>query len=105
MGATAGLRDREIAGLTAGDEHLDQASVDLHVTAMTAGFGRAPFELRLLANGQVLDTRRVVPQGDGSPIDETFTVAPDARVPTVYTVAIPADAREAVARTTRAACW
>jgi hypothetical protein len=74
IGSPDGPRDREVLGITAGDPHLDQASVDLHVTAVSSGFGRTPFELRVLANGQVLDTRRIVPPADGSPIDEMFTV-------------------------------
>src|SRR5436309_1188449 len=67
IGSPDGPRDREVLGLAAGDPRLDQASVDLRVTAVSSGFGRAPFTLRVLANGQLLDTRRVVPQADGSP--------------------------------------
>ena len=74
IGAADGLRDREILGVTAGDPKLDHASVDLHVAAISSGFGRTPFQLRLLANGRVVDTRRVVPPADGSPVDETFVV-------------------------------
>src|SRR5882672_5455575 len=91
IGSPDGPRDREVLGITAGDPHLDQASVDLHVTAVSSGFGRTPFELRVLANGQVLDTRRVVPPADGSPIDEMFTVSPNPVNPTVYTAEIPKD--------------
>lgn len=97
IGAPEGLRDREILGVTAGDPKLDHASVDLHVAAMSSGFGRTPFQLRLLANGRVVDTRRLVPPADGSPIDETFVVSPDPVSPTVYTAEIPADESEPVA--------
>lgn len=96
IGSPGGPIDREILGVTAGEQHLDQASVDLVVTALSSGFGRTPFELRLLANGQVLETRRVVPRADRSPIEERFTVAPDPLGPTVYRVEIPSDEREAV---------
>ncbi len=96
VGSTDGLRDREVLGVTAGDPKLDHASVDLHVVAVSNGFGRAPFQLRLLANGRVVDTRRVVPPFDGAPLAETFVVSPDAAAPTVYTVDIPADDGEAV---------
>src|ERR671936_278544 len=65
-------------------------------TAISTGFGRAPFMLRVLANGQTLDTRRVVPPADGSPIDEVFTVSPDPVNPTVYTAEIPTEASETV---------
>src|SRR5207237_1284600 len=96
IGSPDGPRDREVLGLATGDPRLDQASVDLRVTAVSTGFGRAPFTLRVLANGQLLDTRRVVPQADGSPIDEVFTVAPDLLNATVYTAEIPRDESEVV---------
>jgi hypothetical protein len=88
IGSPDGLQDREVLGLTAGDPRIDRASIDLHVSAISAGFGRAPFSLRLLANGRALETRRVVPSADGSPVDEVFTVSPDAATPTVYTAEI-----------------
>jgi hypothetical protein len=97
IGSPDGPRDREVLGLATSDPRLDQASVDLHVTAVSSGFGRAPFTLRVLANGQPLDTRRIVPQADGSPIEEVFTVSPDLIHATVYTADIPRDASEAVA--------
>jgi len=96
IGSPDGPRDREVIGVTAGDPRLDQASVDLHVTAISTGFGRTPFTLRVLGNGQLLDSRRVVPAADGSPIDEVFTVSPDHTVATVYTAEIPADEAESV---------
>jgi uncharacterized membrane protein len=97
LGTPDRIRDREIVGLTAGDQRLDEATVDLRVTAVSAGFGRAPFELRLLDSGRELETRRVVPSADGAPIEETFTVSPDPTKPTAYTVDIPVDEAEAVA--------
>jgi len=97
IGSPDGLRDREVLGVTAGDPRLDAASVDLHVTATSTGFGRAPFQLRVLANGQPIETRRVVPQADGSPIDEVFTVSPNPQNTTVYTAQIPVDETESVA--------
>ena len=97
IGLPDGLRDREVLGISAGDPRLDQSSVDLRVSAVSSGFGRAPFVLRVLANGRLIDTRRVVPQADGSPIDETFTVSPDPLNPTVYTAEIPVDEGELVA--------
>jgi hypothetical protein len=96
IGAPDGPHDREVLGVTAGDPRLDQASVDLHVSAVSTGYGRRPFQLRVLANGRVLDTRRLVPSADGSPIEEVFTVSPDPLNPTVYSAEIPADDSEAV---------
>jgi uncharacterized membrane protein len=96
IGSPEGPRDREVLGVTAGDPRLDQSSVDLHVSAVSTGFGRTPFMLRVLGNGQLLDTRRVVPPADGSPIDETFTVSPDHSAATVYTAEIPSDEAEPV---------
>ena len=96
LGSPDGPRDREVLGITAGDPRLDHATIDLHVTAVSTGFGRAPFSLRVLANGQLLDTRRLVPPADGSPIDQVFTVSPDPLVATVYTAEIPRDEAETV---------
>jgi uncharacterized membrane protein len=96
LGTPDTLRDREIVGMTAGDQRLDQASVDLRVSAVSSGFGRAPFQLRLLANGRELESRRVVPPADGAPIEETFTVSPDPTIPTAYTAEIPVDQTEVV---------
>src|SRR5262249_3455830 len=83
--------DREVMSLTAGDPRIDRASVDLHVTATSTGFGRSPFTLRISANGRVVETRRVTPTADGSPVDEVFTVSPDPLTPTVFTAEIPTD--------------
>ncbi len=97
LGSADGGRDREVLGLEAGDPRLDQSSVDLHVSAISIGFGRAPFQLRVLANGRVVESRRIVPPADGSPIAEAFTVSPDPLSPTVYTADIPPDESEPVA--------
>jgi len=97
VGAPEGVRDREVLGMTAGDQHLDHASVDLQVLTVSHGFGRAPFSLRLLSNGRVLETRRIVPSQDGSPNEELFTVFPDAANATVYTADVPVDSAELVA--------
>jgi uncharacterized membrane protein len=96
IGAADGLHDREVLGVAAGDPKLDHASVDLRVSAISSGFGRAPFQLRVLANNRVVETRRIVPPADGSPIDAAFTVSPDPLNPTVFTADIPADPAETV---------
>jgi uncharacterized membrane protein len=95
IGSTEGVPDREVVDITAGDPRLDRALVDLHVSAVSRGFGRTPFTLRVLANGQLLDTRRVEPAADGSPLEELFTVSPDPMNPTIYTAEIAADAEKA----------
>ena len=97
IGSPDGPRDREVLGISTGDPRLDHASVDLHVTAMSTGYSRTPFTLRVLGNGQLLETRRITPAADGSPIDEVFTVSPDPLNPTVYSAEIPHDEGEAVA--------
>ncbi|MQA30106.1 MAG: hypothetical protein GEU82_09745 [Luteitalea sp.] len=96
LGSAEGPPDREVLGIDAGDPRLDQASVDLRVSAVSRGFGRAPFHVRVLANGQLLDSRRIVPAVDGSPIDELFTVSPDPLIATVYTAEIAAEPGEMV---------
>ena len=96
LGASAGLRDREVLSIAAGDQRLSDASVDLQVSASSSGFGRAPYEIRLLANGAPVETRRVSPAADGSPDRVRFTVFPDPSRATVYTVEIPVAPDEAV---------
>jgi uncharacterized membrane protein len=88
IGSPDGPPDREVIALTAGDPRLDRASVDLRVSAVSHGFGQEPFELRVLANGRLAESRRVAPAADGSPVEEVFTVLPDALTATVFTVSI-----------------
>lgn len=89
-------RDREVLALTAGEANVENALVDLSVSAVSRGYGTNPIKLRLLANGQPIDTRTVIPHADGTPIQETFLVAPDRASPTLFTVEIPEDGDEAV---------
>lgn len=97
IGDTAPGRDREVVNLTAGEPLLPGASIDLSVSATSAGFGTDPVELRVSANGRPVDVRRVTPSADGAPVHTVFTVSPDPDVPTVYTVEIPAAAEELAA--------
>ena len=96
VGSPTGLHDREVRGIAAGDQRLDHASVDLQVSVVSSGFGRQPFSLQVLADGRPLESRRLVPSADGSPIEQRFTVFPDSRQPTVYTTEIPAGDGEPV---------
>ncbi|HEY2905242.1 MAG TPA: hypothetical protein VGJ29_05025, partial [Vicinamibacterales bacterium] len=96
VGAPEGVPDREVTGIAAGEPRLDQTSIDLHVATVSRGFGKAPFTVRLLANGQAIDSHKVVPLGSGSPITETFTVSPNTLNPTVYVAEIPPEQGEAV---------
>jgi uncharacterized membrane protein len=89
IGSTDLPRDREVVNLTAGEPLLPGASIDLSVSATSAGFGTEPVELRVSANGRPVDMRRVAPSADGAPIHQVFTVSPEPDVPTVYTVEIP----------------
>lgn len=88
VGSPEGPPDREVVDVVAGDPRLDRSLVDLHVSVATRGFGRAPFTLRLLRNGTLLDTRRIEPSADGASLEETFTVSPDPVGPTLYTAEI-----------------
>jgi uncharacterized membrane protein len=97
VGRTDGLHDREVLDLSAGDPHVDQASVDLQVSAVSHGFGRDPYDLHVRANGQLIATRRVTPAADGSPVSAVFTVSPDPLTPTVFTVDLDAGDGDAIA--------
>jgi uncharacterized membrane protein len=97
IGSTEVARDREVVNLTVGEPLLPGASIDLSVSATSAGFGTEPVELRVSANGRPVDTRRVAPSVEGAPVHAVFTVSPEPDVPTVYTVEIPAAADELAA--------
>jgi uncharacterized membrane protein len=86
-----------VVGITAGDPRVDQSSVDLSVSAISHGYGRSPFQLRILGNGRLLESRTITPAADGSPVDEVFTVSPDPAIATVYTAEIAAEGGEAIA--------
>lgn len=90
VGDAVTARDREIVNLTAGEPLLAGASIDLSVSASSAGFGTEPVELRVSANGRAVDVRRVTPKAEGAPIHEVFTVSPAPDIATVYSVEIPA---------------
>jgi uncharacterized membrane protein len=94
IGSAAAPRDREVVNLTAGEPLLPGASIDVSVSATSSGFGTAPIELRLSANGRALEVRRLTPSADGAPVHAVFTVSPEPGVPTVYTVQIPEAAGE-----------
>jgi hypothetical protein len=96
IGSPGGLPDREVVGITAGDPRLDQALVDLHVTTVTHGLGRDAYSVRLLLNGQLVESRSIVPAADGTPADDMFAVTPDPLNASVYTAEISADARETI---------
>ena len=96
VGAPASGRDREILGVTAAEAILDDSRVELAVSAVSHGFGKTPFDLRLLENGRLIDARRVTPAGDGTPVREIFQVSPGAGAPTVYKIETPVDPGELV---------
>jgi uncharacterized membrane protein len=96
IGSANGVSDRELLSIAAADPRLDQTSVDVHVVAASHGFGRAAFQLRLLADGVLVESRQVTPLADGSPVDESFVVSPDPSRATVFTAQISAEPADAV---------
>lgn len=89
VGSAAAGRDREIVNLTAGEPLLAGSSIDLSVSAASAGFGVEPVEFRVTANGRPVDVRRVKPESADAPVHVVFTVSPDPEAATVYVVEIP----------------
>jgi uncharacterized membrane protein len=96
IGDPARRPDREVLSLTVGEANVENALVDLSVSAVSHGYGTAPFTLRLLANDRPIDSRMVTPATDGSPVHETFLVAPDRAGPTLLKIEIPAEPGETV---------
>lgn len=96
VGSPEGPPDREVLSLTAGDPKLDRSTIDLQVAAVSRGRAREPFTLRLLANGQLQDSRRVTPTSDAAPVGETFTVSPDLNRPTIYTAELSGEAADTI---------
>lgn len=94
VGSPAVRRDREVLSVTAGDARLADSTVTLTVSAVSHEFGAAPLELRVLANGRVVDAERVTPAADGSPVHASFDVVADLAAPTLYTVEIPSESGE-----------
>ena len=83
-------------GTLGGRAALDQTSIDLRISTVSRGYGRSPFQLRILVNGRLLESRTLTPAADGSPIEQVVTVSPEAAVATVYTAEIEAADGEAV---------
>lgn len=96
VGSSDGPPDREVVGITAGDPRVGQSSVDLRVSAVSRGYGRSPYQLRILGNGRLLESRTITPAADGSPVEEVFTVSPDPAIATVYTAEVATEGGEAV---------
>src|SRR5262245_25735747 len=96
VGSPTGPDDREIVGLTAGDPRLDQTSIELRVSVVSRGYGRSPFQLRLLANGRLLESRTITASAEGSPAEEVISVSPDPLVATIYTAEIASADGEAI---------
>ena len=67
VGDPSVARDREIVNLTAGDPLLTGPSIDLSVSAVSAGCGTEPAEIRVATNGRPVDVRRLTPAAPGAP--------------------------------------
>ena len=55
VGTPAITRDREVVAMTAGEPRLADSTVDVHVSALSTGFGTQPLDLTLTANGRPVD--------------------------------------------------
>ena len=88
VGTPAITRDREVVAMAAGEPRLADSTVDVHVSALSTGYGTQPLEMTLTANGRPVDVRRVA-AADGAPVHTVFTVSPDPSAPTVYQVSVP----------------
>lgn len=96
VGAPRVTRDREIVAMSAAEPRLADSTIEIHVSVVSTGIGSDPLELTLLANGRPVDVQRL-PVTDGGPVMTSFTVSPDASVPTVYRVEVPVASGEVAA--------
>jgi uncharacterized membrane protein len=80
--------DIAVGSVAAGESRMDASLVDLTVAVQARGLP-APFALRLLQNGRVVERRTLTPPPGGGPLRATFTVAPDRGAPTVFSVDVP----------------
>ena len=88
--------DREVTALEAGRPVGTGSAVDLRATIVSRGFGDAPFDVQLIADGRLLGVRRIRPVRDGAPAVAAFQVAPDPALASTYTVEASVDAAELV---------
>ena len=96
VGAPAILRDREVLDLTAGQAVVAESVVDLSISAVGHGFGREPFDVRVLEDGRLLRVIQVTPPAEGAVVREVVPVSPKPETATLYTVEIPVDPTELV---------
>jgi uncharacterized membrane protein len=101
VGNAARMPDREILSLTVGQANVENALVDLSISAVSYGYGTDPIRFRVLANGRPIDSRLVTPAANGTPVHEVFLAAPDRAGATLLTVEIPPEAGEAVPENNR----
>ena len=87
--------DREVTALESGQPVGAGSVVDVSATIVSHRLGDTPFDVRLLADGRLVDVRRVRPERD-APTVAVFRVAPDPVLASVYTVEVPVDAAELV---------
>ena len=92
--------DYEVVDLTAGEATVSGASVDLTVSAIGRGT-TAPFDIRILQNGNPIDVRHVTVAASGGPVNVVFTVSPGRDAATMYTAEIPSAAGELVVENNR----
>jgi uncharacterized membrane protein len=81
--------DREVLSVTAAEAVLDDARLDLAVTAVGREADGTPIELRLLENGRPIDVVRVPSTKAGTAVHHVFRASPPRGAATVYTVDTP----------------
>ena len=96
VGATVMSRDREVLDVTVGQTVVAESVVDLSISVVGYGFGREPFDVRILEDGRLLRVLQVTLPADGAVVREVVSVAPRPETATLYTVEIPLDPSELV---------
>ncbi len=96
LGAATVPGDEEVLSVTAADAVLDDARVDIGMTAVSHRGEKNPLELRLLENGRTIQVARITPGMADAPVRHVFHASPPPGAPTVYTVEIPTAAGDPV---------
>ena len=93
--------DLEVTSVVSVAAVVAGSMADIDVSVVSRGHDEGTFDVRLMADGQLVDMRRVTVLDDGVPARVRFQVVPASAAATVYSVEIPAAPGEVVIENNR----